>query len=376
MKGVLSGIRVLDLSRILAGPWCTQVLADLGADVVKVERPGSGDDTRAWGPPFARGPDDAPSRESAYFLAANRGKRSIAIDFSVSAGQDVVRKLAADVDVVIENFKFGDMRRYGLDYSTLHAVNPKLVYCSITGFGQSGPYRERAGYDFVIQAMGGLMSVTGERDDLPGGGPQKCGVPISDLMTGMYATVAILGALNERHVSGRGQHIDMSLLDTQIGWLANHGLNYLVSGDNPKRWGNAHPNLCPYQSFDASDSAMIVAVGNDRQFQSLCRVLGLEQIASLPEFASNSGRLANRELLVEQIQRALGRAPRERWLAKLEAAGVPAGPINSVAQALADPHVLERVQRCRKSPIRLSFLARRSNTTVRRRLSANTQTRC
>jgi formyl-CoA transferase len=342
MKGVLSGIRVLDLSRILAGPWCTQLLADLGADVVKVERPGSGDDTRAWGPPFAPGPDGAPSRESAYFLAANRGKRSIAIDFSVAAGQDVVRKLAANVDVVIENFKFGDMRRYGLDYSTLHAVNPKLVYCSITGFGQSGPYRERAGYDFVIQAMGGLMSVTGERDDLPGGGPQKCGVPISDLMTGMYATVAILGALNERHVSGLGQHIDMSLLDTQIGWLANHGLNYLVSGDNPRRWGNAHPNLCPYQSFDASDGAMIVAVGNDRQFQSLCRVLGLDQIASLPEFASNSGRLANRELLVQQIQRALASGTRERWLAELEAAGVPAGPINSVAQALADPHVLER----------------------------------
>jgi formyl-CoA transferase len=342
MKGVLSGVRVLDLSRILAGPWCTQVLADLGADVIKVERPGSGDDTRAWGPPFAPGPDGEPSRESAYFLAANRGKRSVAIDFSVSAGQEVVRQLAANADVVIENLKYGDMRRYGLDYSTLHAVNPKLVYCSITGFGQSGPYRERAGYDFVIQAMGGLMSITGERDDLPGGGPQKCGVPISDLMTGMYATVAILGALNERHASGRGQHIDMSLLDTQIGWLANHGLNYLVSGDNPKRWGNAHPNLCPYQSFDASDGSMIVAVGNDRQFQSLCRVLELESIASLPEFASNSARLANRDRLVEQIQHALSRAPRDWWLAQLEAAGVPAGPINSIAQALADPHVRDR----------------------------------
>jgi crotonobetainyl-CoA:carnitine CoA-transferase CaiB-like acyl-CoA transferase len=342
MAGVLSGITVLDLSRILAGPWCTQLLADLGADVVKVERPGTGDDTRAWGPPFATGVDGTPSTESAYFLAANRGKRSVAVDFSTPEGQEIIRTLAKSADVVVENLKYGDLRRYGLDYETLRNLNSRLIYCSITGFGQTGPYRERAGYDFVIQAMGGLMSITGESDGRPGGGPQKCGVPIADIMTGMYATVAILGALHERQGSSEGQHIDMSLLDTQVGWLANHGLNYLVSGTPAKRWGNAHPNLCPYQSFSASDGHLIVAVGNDRQFRALCTVLSMPYLGVDSRFATNSARLANRDSLVEQIEQRLCTKGRDEWLVALEEAGVPAGPINTVAQALADPHVVSR----------------------------------
>jgi formyl-CoA transferase len=342
MAGALSGIRVLDLSRILAGPWCTQLLADLGADVVKVERPGAGDDTRAWGPPFAARNDGTPSAESAYFLAANRGKRSVTIDFSVPEGQEIVRELAKTADVLIENLKYGGMRRYGLDYESLRTLNSRLVYCSITGFGQTGPYRERAGYDFVIQAMGGLMSITGESDDSPGGGPQKCGVPIADMMTGMYATVAILSALHERQTSGEGQYVDMSLLDTQVGWLANQGLNYLVSGNPAKRWGNAHPNLCPYQSFAASDGHLIVAVGNDRQFQALCRVLSMSSVATDSRFATNSARLTNRDSLVEQIEQRLRTRSRDKWLKALEEAGVPAGPINTVAQALADPQVISR----------------------------------
>jgi formyl-CoA transferase len=342
MAGVLSGIRVLDLSRILAGPWCTQLLADLGADVVKIERPGTGDDTRAWGPPFAEGLDGTPSAESAYFLAANRGKRSVAVDFSTVAGQEIVRTLAKSADVVVENLKHGDMRRYGLDYESLRVLNPGLIYCSITGFGQTGPYRERAGYDFVIQAMGGLMSITGESDDRPGGGPQKCGVPIADMMTGMYATVGILGALHERQTSNEGQYIDMSLLDTQVGWLANHGLNYMVSGKPARRWGNAHPNLCPYQSFPTSDGHLIVAVGNDGQFRALCRVLSMPSVGIDSRFATNSARLANRHSLVGQIEQRLRTKSRDEWLSALEEAGVPAGPINTVAQALEEPHVVSR----------------------------------
>jgi crotonobetainyl-CoA:carnitine CoA-transferase CaiB-like acyl-CoA transferase len=342
MAGVLSGIKVLDLSRILAGPWCTQLLADLGADVVKIERPGTGDDTRTWGPPFAAALDGTLSAESAYFLAANRGKRSVAVDFSTVAGQEIVRTLAKSADIVVENLKYGDMRRYGLDYESLRSLNPGLIYCSITGFGQTGPYRERAGYDFVIQAMGGLMSITGESDDRPGGGPQKCGVPIADMMTGMYATVAILGALHERQTSNEGQYIDMSLLDTQVGWLANHGLNYMVSGKPARRWGNAHPNLCPYQSFSTSDGHLIVAVGNDRQFRALCRVLSIPSVGLDSRFATNSARLANRDSLVGQIEQCLRTKGRDEWLSALEEAGVPAGPINTVAQALEEPHVVSR----------------------------------
>lgn len=262
MAGPISGIKVLDLSRILAGPWSTQLLSDLGADVIKVERPEGGDDTRGWGPPFLADERGSPTAESAYFLSANRGKQSITVDISTAEGQGILRELARTADVFVENYKLGDMKRYGLDHAALAEINPRLVYCSITGFGQTGPYNSRAGYDFVIQAMGGLMSITGQSDDQPGGGAQKCGVPISDLMTGMYASVAILSALLERTSSGKGQYIDMSLLDTQVAWLANQASNYLVSGKPPVRWGNAHPNLAPYQSFAVSDGELIVAVGN------------------------------------------------------------------------------------------------------------------
>ena len=337
----LAGIRVLDLSRILAGPWCTQVLADLGADVVKIERPGHGDDTRTWGPPFLEATRAGASDESAYFLAANRNKRSMAIDISRTDGQAIVRALARDADVLVENFKVGDMRRYGLDYETLSADNPRLVYCSITGFGQTGPYAERPGYDFVIQAMGGLMSITGDSDE-HGGGAQKCGVPIADLMTGMYACTAILAALQERARSGRGQAIDMSLLDTQLAWLANQASNYLVSGRAPRRWGNAHPNLAPYQSFRATDGEFIVAVGNDRQYAALCHAIGLPALADDARFLTNALRLRHRDALVTALAVCFVAAPRQRWLDALEAAGVPCGPIRSIPEALADPHVAAR----------------------------------
>jgi crotonobetainyl-CoA:carnitine CoA-transferase CaiB-like acyl-CoA transferase len=341
MAGPLSGIRVLDLSRILAGPWCTQVLADLGAEVIKVERPGSGDDTRSWGPPFVRRPDGTDTGDSAYFMAANRGKKSVTLNIASAEGQQLVRSLGAACDVVLENYKFGDMKRYGLDYESLAAVNPRLVYCSITGFGQTGPYRERAGYDFMIQAMGGLMSVTGERDDFPGGGPQKCGVPIADMMTGMYSVAAIVAALFERGASGRGQYIDMSLLDTQVSWLANQSLNYLVSGEMPKRWGNAHPNLTPYQAFATLDGDLILAIGNDGQFRRFCEVAGLT-IAAEPRFADNRSRLANRDALVAIIARAMKGRSAADWMAALEPAGVPCGPINTIDQVFGDPQVVAR----------------------------------
>ena len=341
MPGVLNGIRVLDLSRILAGPWCTQVLADLGAEVIKVERPGTGDDTRAWGPPFLRRSDGTETPDSAYFMATNRGKKSITLDIASTEGQEVARSIAAHCDVMIENYKFGDMKRYGLDHERLAATNPRLVYCSITGFGQTGPYRERAGYDFMIQAMGGLMSVTGERDDLPGGGPQKCGVPIADMMAGMYSTVAIVSALMERVTSGRGQFIDMSLLDTQVSWLANHNLNYLVSGQPPKRWGNAHPNLTPYQAFLTKDGDIILAVGNDGQFRRFCEVAGLA-ITTDPRFVDNRARLGNRDELVAIVAEAMKTRTTGDWMASLEAEGVPCGPINTIDQVFRDPQVVDR----------------------------------
>ena len=341
MAGPLSGIKVVDLSRILAGPWSTQLLADLGADVIKVERPVTGDDTRGWGPPFLDCEDSGTVGEAAYFLSANRGKRSITVDVSTSDGQEIVRQLAAKADVFIENYKVGDMQRYGLDYSSLNTINPGLVYCSITGFGQSGPYRHRAGYDFVIQAMGGLMSITGESDDR-GGGPQKCGVPIADLMTGMYSTVAMLSALLERKSSGKGQHVDMSLLDTQVAWLANQASNYLVSGKHPKRWGNAHPNLAPYQSFTASDGEFILAVGNDRQFVALCSAIGLNEMAHDERFETNAARLSNREALSAMLSAAFAKDATEEWLSRLEQVGVPAGPVLTIPQALNDEHVLAR----------------------------------
>jgi crotonobetainyl-CoA:carnitine CoA-transferase CaiB-like acyl-CoA transferase len=341
MSGTLNGIRVLDLSRVLAGPWCTQILADLGAQVVKVERPGRGDDTRAWGPPFLRTPGGEDTTDSAYFASTNRGKKSITLDIAAPEGQRVARALATASDVVVENYKFGDMKRYGLDYETLSGSHPRLVYCSITGFGQTGPYRARAGYDFMIQAMGGLMSITGERDDLPGGGPQKCGVAVADLMTGLYATVAIVAALRERETSGLGQFIDMSLLDSQVGWLANQNLNYLVSGQVPVRWGNAHPNLAPYQSFPTKDGNLILAIGNDGQFRKFCAVAGLP-IATEPRFVDNRSRLANRDALVAIIAEAMKKRTTQEWMALLEAEAVPCGPINTIDQVFADPQVIAR----------------------------------
>jgi crotonobetainyl-CoA:carnitine CoA-transferase CaiB-like acyl-CoA transferase len=342
MAGPISGIKVLDLSRILAGPWSTQLLSDLGADVIKVERPEGGDDTRGWGPPFLADKKGSPTAESAYFLSANRGKQSITVDISTPEGQGILRELVKTADVFVENYKLGDMKRYGLDYAALAEINPRLVYCSITGFGQTGPYNSRAGYDFVIQAMGGLMSITGQSDGQPGGGAQKCGVPISDLMTGMYASVAILSALLERTSSGKGQYIDMSLLDTQVAWLANQASNYLVSGKPPVRWGNAHPNLAPYQSFAVSDGELIVAVGNDRQFSALCRVLGVQELASDERYATNAQRLKHRATLIAVLSELFAGSTKAHWLDRLERAGVPCGPIQSIPEALADEHVLAR----------------------------------
>jgi len=342
MSGPLLGIRVLDLSRILAGPWCTQALADLGAEVIKVERPSVGDDTRAWGPPFVGRPDGSETSDSAYFMSANRGKKSITLDIAKPEGQQIVRSLAAVSDVVMENFKVGDMKRYGLDWESLSALNPGLVYCSITGFGQSGPYRERAGYDFMIQAMGGLMSVTGERDDLPGGGPQKCGVPIADMMTGMFSALAIVSALYERRSSGLGQYVDMSLLDTQVSWLANQNLNFLVSGQLPRRWGNAHPNLAPYQAFPTRDGNLILAIGNDRQFQRFCDAAGLAALNDDPRFVDNRSRLAHRDELVARVAAAMRARSTDEWLEALEAVGVPCGPINTLDRVFADPQVVHR----------------------------------
>jgi crotonobetainyl-CoA:carnitine CoA-transferase CaiB-like acyl-CoA transferase len=342
MPGPLLGIRVLDLSRILAGPWCTQSLADLGAEVIKVERPGAGDDTRAWGPPFVARPDGGETSDSAYFMSANRGKKSITLDISTPQGQGIVRSLAAISDVMVENFKVGDMKRYGLDWEALSASNPGLVYCSITGFGQTGPYRDRAGYDFMIQAMGGLMSVTGERDDLPGGGPQKCGVPIADMMTGMYAALAIVSALFERRSSGLGQYVDMALLDAQVSWLANQNLNFLVSGQLPRRWGNAHPNLTPYQAFPTRDGNLILAIGNDRQFQRFCGAAGLAALVDDPRFVDNRSRLAHRDELVARIAAAIRGRDTAQWLEALEAVGVPCGPINALDSVFADPQVVHR----------------------------------
>lgn len=343
----LAGIRVLDLSRVLAGPWCTQTLADLGAEVIKVERPGSGDDTRGWGPPFLKDRSGADTAESAYYLGANRNKRSITCDIANPAGQALVRELAARSDVFVENFKVGDMARYGLDYPTLRSVNPRLVYCSITGFGQTGPYSERAGYDYAIQGMGGLMSITGERDDL-GGGPQKVGVAVADLFTGMYATVGILAALRHAERTGEGQHLDMALLDAQVAMLANLGANYLVSGVVPGRAGNAHQNIVPYQVFEvapAVDGArdhLILAVGNDGQFAKFCQVAGCPELATDSRFARNADRVRNRTVLVPMLAERLRQRSKADWLAALEAAKVPCGAINNLAEVFADPQVQSR----------------------------------
>ncbi len=343
----LDGIRILDLSRVLAGPWCTQTLADLGADVIKIERPGSGDDTRTWGPPFLKDGDGRDTAEAAYYLGTNRNKRSVTCDIAQPAGQALVRDLVAHCDVFVENFKVGDMARYGLDYASLRALNPRLVYCSVTGFGQTGPYRERAGYDYAIQGMGGLMSVTGERDDI-GGGPQKVGVAVADLFTGMYATVAILAALRHAERTGEGQHVDMALLDTQVAMLANLGANYLVSGKPPGRAGNAHQNIVPYQVFEVAPAAgdakdhIILAVGNDGQFAKFCAVAGRPELASDPRYMRNQDRVRNRGELVPLLEGILKTRTKADWLAALEAAKVPCGAINNLAEVFADPHVQER----------------------------------
>lgn len=338
----LGHIRVLDLSRVLAGPWCSQNLADLGADVIKIERPGSGDDTRAWGPPYAKDAAGKDTAEAAYYLSANRGKRSVTVDIASPEGQALVRELARHSDVVLENFKVGHLKRYGLDYDSLRAVKPDLVYCSITGFGQDGPYAHRAGYDFLIQGMGGLMSVTGERDELPGGGPQKAGVALTDLMTGMYATIAVLAALTHRDRTGEGQFIDMALLDTQVAMLANVGSNYLNSGKAPKRWGNAHANIVPYQTFACADGHIIVAAGNDGQYQKFVEAGGRPELAADPRFATNPLRVQNRDVLVPLLADMVATRGRIEWIAMLEAVGVPCGPINDVGDVFANEQVRAR----------------------------------
>jgi crotonobetainyl-CoA:carnitine CoA-transferase CaiB-like acyl-CoA transferase len=343
----LDGIRVLDLSRVLAGPWCTQTLADLGADVIKIERPGTGDDTRGWGPPFLKDRAGADTHEAAYYLGTNRNKRSVTCDIAQPEGQALIRELAQHCHVFVENFKVGDMARYGLDYASLQALNPKLVYCSVTGFGQTGPYRERAGYDYAIQGMGGLMSITGERDDL-GGGPQKVGVAVADLFTGMYATVGILAALRHAERTGQGQHLDMALLDTQVAMLANLGANYLVSGKVPGRAGNAHMNIVPYQVFEVAPAAdgskdhIILAVGNDGQYAKFCQVAGRPELATDPRFAKNQDRVRNRAVLVPMLEEVMKTRGKAAWLGALEAAKVPCGAINNIGEVFADPQVQER----------------------------------
>lgn len=342
MEGPLKHIRVLDLSRVLAGPWATQTLADLGAEVVKIERPGVGDDTRAWGPPFLTDPEGNPAADAAYFLSANRGKKSVTIDFTRPEGQELVRGLAAISDIVLENFKVDGLAQYGLDYESLKAVNPGIIYCSITGFGQTGPYRQRAGYDFLIQGMGGLMSVTGEPDHLAGGGPVKVGVAIIDIFTGMYAATAVLAALNSRQRSGVGQHIDLALFDVQVATLANQATNFLISGQAPKRLGNAHPNIVPYQAFATSDSYLILAVGNDDQYLKFCSVAGSEQLAKDDLYRTNADRVRNRDTLIPLLREIFKTRTKSWWISELEKVGVPCGPINSLDEVFADPQVESR----------------------------------
>ncbi len=345
--GALDGVRVLDLSRVLAGPWCTQTLADLGADIIKIERPPSadhpgGDDTRGWGPPFLKDREGRDTAEAAYYLGCNRNKRSVAINIATPEGQAVIRQLVAQCDVLVENFKVGDMARYGLDAPALLAEFPRLVYCSITGFGHTGPYKNRAGYDYAVQGLGGLMSVTGERDDLPGGGPQKVGVAVADLFTGLYATVAILAALRHRDATGQGQHIDMALLDTQVAMLANLGANYLATGVAPQRAGNAHQNIVPYQVFEAADGHFILAVGNDGQYAKFCGVAGRPDLAQDARFIRNADRVRHREALVPMLATVIKTRSKADWLSSLEAAKVPCGAINNLAEVFADPQVQAR----------------------------------
>jgi len=345
LKKALGHIRVLDLTRVLAGPWCAQNLADLGADVIKIERPGAGDDTRHWGPPYLKDAEGHDTTEAAYYLAANRGKRSVTLDIATPEGQEIVRQLARQSDVVLENYKVGQLKKYGLDYESLQREKPDLIYCSITGFGQDGPYAQRAGYDFIIQGMGGFMSITGERDDLPGGGPQKAGVAISDLMTGMYSTIAVMAALTHRDRTGEGQYIDMALLDVQVAMLANMNTNYLASGNAPKRWGNAHPNIVPYQTFATSDGHIIVAVGNDGQYRRFVDVGGRPDLAADERFATNPMRVRHRDTLVPLLAEMVKTKTKQQWIDALESAGVPCGPINNLDEVFENPQVQAREMR-------------------------------
>ena len=342
MSGALSHIRVLDLSRVLAGPWAGQILADLGAEVVKVERPGTGDDTRHWGPPFLQNQQGENTTEAAYYLAANRNKQSLTLDFTQAEGQRIVRELAAKSDILIENFKVGGLAAYGLDYASLKALNPRLIYCSITGFGQDGPYAKRAGYDFMIQGLGGLMSLTGRPEGEAGAGPVKVGVALTDILTGLYSTAAMLAALASREQTGKGQHIDMALLDVQVACLANQAMNYLTTGTSPRRLGNAHPNIVPYQDFPTADGDFILTVGNDGQFRKFCEVAGLTALADDPRFSTNKARVAHRAELIPLIRQATVFKTTSEWVTALEKAGVPCGPINDLQQMFADPQVLAR----------------------------------
>ena len=345
MAGALSHIRVLDLSRVLAGPWASQLLADMGADVIKIERPESGDDTRGWGPPFLKDEAGNDTSEAAYYLAANRGKKSLTLNIARPEAQDIIRTLAKTSDVFIENYKIGDMARYGLSYETLKQINPRLVYCSITGFGQTGPMAELPGYDFIVQGLGGLMSITGERDALPGGGPQKVGVAVADIMTGLYSTIAILAAIEHRHTSGEGQYIDMALLDVQVATMANMSLNYLCTGKVPTRQGNAHANIVPYQVFSALDGDLIIAVGNDTQFARLCAVLGCPEYATDQRYQKNANRVRHRDELLPLLQARLALRSVEEWVGLLQPEGIPCGPVNSIAQTFAHPQVVHRQMR-------------------------------
>jgi formyl-CoA transferase len=342
MPGPLDGIRVLDLTRVLAGPWAAQNLADLGAEVIKVERPQKGDDSRAFGPPWLKDAQGRDTGESAYFACANRGKKSVTLDLAHPQGQAIARELAAKSDVLLENFKFGDLDRYGLGYAQLKKLNPGLIYCSVTGFGHTGPWRERPGYDFMIQGMGGLMSITGERDDRPGGGPQKAGIPIADLITGMYASIAVCAALAHRAKSGVGQHLDLALLDSLVAVLANQGANYLATGSPPGRLGNDHPNIAPYQVFRTADGSLILACGNDNLFGKFCEVAGCHPLAKDARFVTNGRRVENRAELTRLLSEIFLKKTTKQWIAALEAAGVPCGPINDLAQVFAEPQAKAR----------------------------------
>lgn len=343
--GPLKGLRVLDLSRVLAGPWATQIFADMGADVLKVERPGAGDDTRGFGPPWILDRTTGEQVDAAYYASANRGKRSITLDFTTRAGQQIALRLATASDVLVENYKVGALAKYGLDYESVRTLNPRLIYCSITGFGQTGPYRNRPGYDFLIQGMGGLMSVTGERDDLPGGGPQRAGVALADVTTGMYASSAVLAALYHRERTGEGQYIDLALLDSQVSVLINQGMNWLIGGEVPRRSGNGHPNIVPYQAFATSDGHIILAVGNDEQFRRFCDAAGSPQLATDPRYLTIADRNANRDTLIPTLTDILRQRTTREWIAMLESAQVPGGPINTIKDVFEDPQVIARRMR-------------------------------